>query len=406
MTRRPPDTRVPPQLPVILLLFCATLIVVARPDVSMSVQSGPGGSRPAAKHHRVLRGTGIFRLGNSYQTASSYERFQYVVVSRHVARDASRLPGTALVYTSGTAVQEAWSTGVPFSTAAARDNGWLLKGADGEFIRGPDGSFVADLGNEDYQRAFAKKVSTLVRTSRSDGVFIDNVVADVRTETGGVVPPGYPTQRGWEAATLDFVGYVGRALKKRGYYVLVNAVKFVPQDARSDNGRLTRQFWSRLAPSVSGVLMEFWLQNPMDLKTRELGTHWFQQWSGWQALVATAQRHGADFFGLMYGDHKNRRPMRFGRGSFMLDWNGKGGAFVFHMTDGSDHFDTAWVRQLGSPVAPKVRRARGVWQRRYERGVVVVNARSEAVTLRVDGAATTVGAADAAFISRTGRRFR
>jgi hypothetical protein len=108
--------------------------------------------------------------------------------------------------------------------------------------------------------------------------------------------------------------------------------------------------------------------------------NWFQQWPGWQALVSTAQRRGADSFGLMYGDGKNRRAMRFGRGSFMLDWNGKGGAFVFHVADGSDPFNTAWVRQLGSPVAPKVRRAQGVWQRRYEQGVVVVNARSEAVT--------------------------
>jgi hypothetical protein len=205
---------------------------------------------------------------------------------------------------------------------------------------------------------------------------------------------------------VDFVDYVGKDLKRRGYYVLVNAVKFVPHDARSDTGRFTREFWSRLAPSVSGLLMEFWLQNPVDLKTRGLGSEWFQQWPGWQALVSAAQRRGTDFFGLMYGDRTNRRAMRFGRGSFMLDWNGKGGAFLFHVTDGSDPFDTAWVRQLGSPVARKVRRAQGVWQRQYERGVVVVNARSGAVTLRVAGDSRTVGAGDAAFISRARRHFR
>jgi hypothetical protein len=205
---------------------------------------------------------------------------------------------------------------------------------------------------------------------------------------------------------VDFVDYVGRDLKRRGYYVLVNAVKFVPQDARSDTGRFTREFWSRLAPSVSGLLMEFWLQNTVDLKTRGLGPEWFQQWPGWQALVSAAQRRGADFFGLMYGDGTNWRAMRFGRGSFMLDWNGKGGAFVFHVADGSDPFNTAWVRQLGSPVAPKVRRAQGVWQRRYERGVVVVNARSEAVTLRVGGVLRTVRAGDAVFISHARRHFR
>jgi hypothetical protein len=403
MTRRPPDSWVPLRLPVILLLFSATLFATAHPDASMSARSGPAGNRQPAKHHRVLRGTGIFRLGNSYQTASGYDRFEYVVVSRHFARDAARLPGTSLAYTSGTSIQKAWSTGVPFSTA--RDNGWLLRGADGEYVPGGNGSLVADVGNEDYQRAFAKNVSTLLRTSRSDGVFIDDVVADVRSGTP-VFPPAYSTQKAWEAAMVDFVDYVGRDLKRRGYYVLVNAVKFVPQHARSDTGRLTREFWSRLAPSVSGLLMEFWLQNTVDLKTRGLGPEWFQQWPGWQALVSAAQRRGADFFGLMYGDGTNWRAMRFGRGSFMLDWNGKGGAFVFHVADGSDPFDTAWVRQLGSPVAPKVRRAQGVWQRRYERGVVVVNARSEAVTLRVGGVLRTVRAGDAVFISHARRHFR
>jgi Hypothetical glycosyl hydrolase family 15 len=403
MTRRPPDTRVPLRLPVILLLFCATLFVIAHPDASMSARSGPSGNRQPGKHHRVLRGTGIFRLGNLYQTASGYDRYEYVVVSRHVAREAARLRGTSLVYTSGKAVQKAWSTGVPFSTA--RDSGWLLKRADGEYVSGGYGSFVADVGNEDYQRAFAKNVLTLLRKSRSDGVFIDDVVADVRS-ADGVFPPAYPTQNAWEAAMVDFVDYVGKDLKRRGYYVLVNAVKFVPHDARSDTGRFTREFWSRLAPSVSGLLMEFWLQNPVDLKTRGLGSEWFQQWPGWQALVSAAQRRGTDFFGLMYGDRTNRRAMRFGRGSFMLDWNGKGGAFLFHVTDGSDPFDTGWVRQLGSPVARKVRRAQGVWQRQYERGVVVVNARSGAVTLRVAGDSRTVGAGDAAFISRALRHFR
>jgi hypothetical protein len=57
-------------------------------------------------------------------------------------------------------------------------------------------------------------------------------------------------------------------------------------------------------------------------------------------------------------------------------------------------------------MAPKVRRAYGVWQRQYERGVVVVNARSEAVTLRVEGVSRTVAAGDAGFIFHARRHFR
>jgi hypothetical protein len=68
----------------------------------------------------------------------------------------------------------------------------------------------------------------------------------------------------------------------------------------------------------------------------------------WQRVVSVAQRAGVDFLGLTYGTHDDLQAMRFGKGSFMLDWNGKGGAF-------------------------KVEVQTGVWQRRYERGLVVVN---------------------------------
>ena len=397
-------------------LLCGCLLVLpnlaassaARSSCSKSEAPKPahtaGDKRTAAKTGAILRGVGVFRLGSSYQTAPELSRAQYVVVSRNAARAAARLPGTSLVYMSGTAIQQEWSTGVPF--AVARDQGWLLKDPDGRYVSGLNGSIVADVGDRNYQQTFVESVASFLRQNGDDGVFIDDVVADLRIETSGALPAKYPTPEAWETAMVDFVDNVGGSLRERGYYVLVNAVKFVPYDARSDDGTLTHEFWQDIAPDVSGLLMEFWLQNPVDREPRSLGPEWFQQWPGWQALVSTAQSGGADFFGLMYGGNRDRRVMRFGRGSFMLDWDGHGGAFVFHGSDTRKTFDTAWVKQLGSPRAKKIQRADGVWTRQYARGVVVVNARNEPITLCIEGISRRIGAVDAAFVTEQSQRNR
>ena len=107
---------------------------------------------------------------------------------------------------------------------------------------------------------------------------------------------------------------------------------------------------------VGGFLDEYWQQNPNDLtQLRSVGTAWYQQWRGWQRLVSVAQRAGVDFFGLTYGTQDDLQAMRYGKGSFMLDWNGKGGAFIFETEDG-DPYNPAWVADLsmfyqyGSPI--------------------------------------------------------
>src|SRR6266487_2888015 len=110
-------------------------------------------------------------------------------------------------------------------------------------------------------------------------------------------------------------------------------------------------------------------------------------WHGWQRLVSVAQRAGVDFFGLTYGTRDGLQAMRFGKGSFMLDWNGKGGAFIFETEDG-DPYNPAWVADLGRPLRPKVEVQPGVWRRRYERGLVLVNTNTALVTVPIAGTPT------------------
>jgi hypothetical protein len=300
---------------------------------------------------------------------------------------------------SGTTIHKSWSSGVSYNEALA--NGWLLKASDNAYVMNTAyRGYVADIGSREYQRRFTDNVSAFMGSTGVDGVFIDDVVGHPLGLTGGAWPTKYPTSEAWEEAIVSFVQNVGDALKARGWYVAVNAVKFVPGDVRSNTSENTAGFWRRLAPHVNGLTTEYWLQNPNDVKQlRAEGAQWYENWSSWQSLMAVAQGAGRDFFALCYGSARDIRAMRYLRASFLLDWSGRGGALVYSTVDDPDPFHPAWVRQLGLPRGPKLQRAPGVWQRQYERGIVVVNTRSSSVLTRIAGSRRTIDATDALMVA-------
>jgi hypothetical protein len=358
----------------------------------------PQAKKPAPAAGKVLGGTGIIRYGALYDQGSGYNRFAYVVVTRFDARRAASLPGTTLVYKSGTSVQDEWSQGVTYREAL--ENDWLLKDASGAYVKNIQfDAYVGDIGNPAYQQRFLENTLEFLQNTKVDGIFLDDVLGDPAVMTGRVYPEKYPSGEAWESAMTSFVLRVGRALKARGYYVLANAAKWIADDSRSDTGEHVAEFWNRLAPGVSGLMSEFWHQDPNDhARVRVLGASWNEHWGGWQNLVRLAQSRGVDFFGLTYGSARDVRTMRYARASFLLDWDGRGGAFLFSKTDDADPYHVAWVRQLGKPLSSKVERAPGIWQRRYERGMVVVNATSQAASIAVFKRQFGVAGGDALFV--------
>jgi hypothetical protein len=353
---------------------------------------------PAKRPATVLLGTGIARFGEFPSTPVGHERFSYVLVSRQTAHIASRAPGDSLVYMSGTSIQELWSTGVPYSLALA--NGWLLRDTAGDFVRNAQyGAFIADVGNRSYQQRFVDNVTTFVRSTGVDGIFLDDVVANPYLMMGGTYPQKYPSAEAWEDVMVSFVLNVGAALKARGIYVLANASKFVPGDARSDTGESTAAFWKRLSPGVSGLMSEYWLQAASDpSQLRGSGSRWHENWPGWEALVSVAQQTGADFFGLSYGLSTDVRAMRYLRASFLLDWDGRGGALIYQTTDRPDPYNPAWVKQPGASRGPKIERRPGVWSRRFAKAVVIVNTTAEPTQVRVGKTQLVLPARDARFV--------
>jgi hypothetical protein len=225
---------------------------------------------------------------------------------------------------------------------------------------------------------------------RLKGVFIDEVVADFK-QLADSQPAKYPTQASWADAELAFVKAVGPALRARGYYVLVNASGDVSGDPSSAGGSNTATWWRELGPYVSGLACEYWLETADGSATlRSYGTSsWTQYWSNWQRLVRLAQSMGKDFVGLMRGPPDDVQAMAYGKASFLLDWNGGGGAFSYLPANGADPWNVAWTTDIGKPAAAKRQVGNG-WLRRYTDGVALVNPDpSDSQTFQLDGRYTT-----------------
>ncbi len=354
---------------VVAAVAVAAYLVVGRTSSGLRAVSQPFAPRPS----RPVPGIGAVRYGlDSWRAASTYGAYSYLIVSLDLAARAAREPGRSLVYFAGTDVNTNWNTGVPY--AQARRHGWLLKGRDGDLLvnQGYPANYVGDVGDPAYQRAWLANVTRLLRAYGDDGVFIDDVIPDLEP-LAGTEAAKYPNARAWAAAELSFVRAVGNGLRARGFYVLVNASAFTRGSPESDDGTTTLRWWRRLAPYVSGLTNEFYEQTSDGRNTlRASGSAWNQAWDGWARLQETAQALGKDFVGLAYGPRGDARRMSYGRASFLLEWDGRGGAYIYQPTSGVDPWDGAWTTDIGLPKAPKRRLGNG-WLRRYSRGVALVN---------------------------------
>jgi hypothetical protein len=322
----------------------------------------------------ATRGIAVARLGSSFSRGTNYNRYGYVIVGVQDAAAAATLRAKSIVYMSGTSVSPKFFTGVTFGQA--RSQNWLLKDKAGNYLTNEQyGAYIGDIGSPAYQKQWAESVAAFLSQHGNDGVFIDDVIADVTQLTDDTYPPAYPSQEAWENAELSFIKYVGQALKAKGFYVLVSATGHIRGDERSDNGELTALFWKKLAPFVDGLFSEYWLQLPSETSTlRVAGSDsWREWWDGWVDLVNVAQTAGADFFAVMYGSSASTNIMRYGRASFLLDWNGKGGAFMYAPDEGAtDPWNPEWTMEIGRPAGRKFRVGVG-WRRNYTGGVTLVN---------------------------------
>ncbi len=357
-------------------------------------------------------GIGAERLGNSYRYGANYGRYSYVNVGVADAAAAGALNTTSIVYSSGTSIPTGWVNGVSFAQAQA--NNWLLKTASGANVMNTGyGSYIGDFGNPAYQQAFLNWAIPFLTANHDKGIELDDTLCDARGLTGGVYPAKYPNQAAWENAQVSFVAAVGDALKARGFYVMANAVCVLNTPA-NNSGALDAAFWLRLAPHVNGLMCEYWMQLSSNInQLRVTGIDdWTHFWDGWESLIGVAQNAGIDFFTEMYGTTSSINTMRYGKASFLLDWNGRGGAFIYQPAGNTDPWNLEWTMDIGQPVGARYAVGSG-WRRDYTGGTVILNSSgTSSQTFQLGGPYTqangttvssvTLGPAQALILQRSG----
>lgn len=345
-----------------------------------------------------LTGIGVVRFDFKLPTTPLTRRYSYVIVGPSEAERVSRFSGLALIYKSAMDLDVhcissgTCATGVTYREAVR--NGWVLKSSSGmEIANGRDR--LADVGNRAFQKRWLRNVGRFLKMHRSKGVFIDGAAANVDVWSHGVFPARYPTNRDWENAMAQFISYVGPRLKKQGFYVLVSTLKYIHGDPSTEDGTLDIHWWRRIGKYVSGLCREWWQQNPNspgEVYTQN-PSKWTGHWSGWLRLISTAQAMGRDFFGIQWSESTDLRLLRYGRASFLLAWNGRGGAYMFAASDGADPRSIDWSVDVGHP-RDRARKVGVGWKRRFSRGIVLLNPsekRSQRFVL--DGTYQTLGAA-------------
>jgi Hypothetical glycosyl hydrolase family 15 len=341
----------------------------------------------------VIDDEGTVRMGTAPTSMTNGNKFATLALGGHY-NIFRALPGRTVKYTSGTFCFDGDDVGE--SKATCRANGWLVHNSSGQEITYYSGSqTIVNLGNVSFQNDLKQRMlNFLAAHPWIDGVYFDDGAVSV-TQVGGSYPIYdqnnnllWSNDTDYRKAQISFLSNVGAALKARGYAVGYSGRGFLAGDNRSDNGELAKWWIDRYAPYVTATMIEYWHQGRgvQGIHTVDLSGDdtWYNHWDGWQSVEAYAQSKGLEFWPIDYiAKSGEDSQCRYLRGSYLLDWNGKGSILLVGW-DGSDFWNSCTATDLGFPTGAKRKVASGVWRRDYTRGYVIVNPTKSTVAIGSD----------------------
>ncbi len=364
----------------------------------------------ATSSGEAIAGIGAWRIGNPDfgipESTQLLGRYSVVVINAYesslVPMIKAESPGTkVLMYTSTADIQQdcdtaakelTCATGITMYDVNSNDSSWVLRDANGNRIVNANYPFyyVGDIGSASYRSKWISHVTTQAKTLGFDGVSIDEVLGAFEGETGGVVPAKYPTDSAWANAMAGFVHAVGPALQAQGLYVGAEVYSSTTGLANND-GSFDGAWWQRVAPDLNAMFCEYFEQNPSNWSQMFSNTHldWSDNWDGWLNLIEIAQNAGADFYGLNYasGTSSDPRNMTYGKASFLLKWNGRGGVYLWDTRNGlaTNVWDPNWTMDIGQPAGAMYPVGSGAFRRDYSAGTVIVNPMQTTQTFSLGG---------------------
>jgi hypothetical protein len=270
-----------------------------------------------------------------------------------------------------------YPTGVSYPQAVAHH--WLLDNTSGQpfTFEGENWLYAADIGSRGYQRAWAHDVVHELSQAPWDGVFIDDLNPTIRYHDCVSCVAKYPTDARYGAAMGRFARYVGRRVRAAGKLAVANIGSWDGYQHRVDR-------WLH------------WLSGAMDEEFVKVGdaphmgymneTTWREQLHE----VRLTQSEHKMFIGITHSSAHDRRAALYGYATELLA--GAGDA-IFSMN--ANYSTTTWFRpygyRIGSPTGRYRIDPRGVYQRSFTDGQVLVNPTTHPVSVALRGAYSGCG---------------
>jgi hypothetical protein len=264
-----------------------------------------------------------------------------------------------------------YPTGVSYAQAAAHH--WLLEDTSGQpfTFEGEDWLYAADIGSRGYQRAWAHNVVHELSRAPWDGVFIDDLNPTIRYHDCVSCVAKYPTDALYGTAMGRFARFVGRHVRAAGKLAVANIGSWDGYQHRVDH-------WLH------------WLSGAMDEEFVKVGnaprvgymneTTWREQLHE----VRLTQSEHKIFIGITHSSAHDRRAALYGYATELLA--GAGNA-IFAMN--ANYSTTTWFRPYGYRIGRPSGRyridARGVYQRSFTGGQVLVNPTTHPASVSLGG---------------------
>ncbi len=281
-------------------------------------------------------------------------------------------------------------TGVGYCSA---DPKWFLLDPDGQRFEydGYEGHWQMDVGNPDYQNAWADNV--IASSKAFDGVFMDNALFACDTYHEGVCPSNYPTDESMRDAYRSMLANTRQKFVDAGLKTVANM----------SNARLHEGAWDSYVEYLDGGFDEWWLT----FGDNDLLSDYPEGWSRQVAEIAANEAKGKITW--VQPHHSGaEQPFRYAFASYLL---AAGSHAAISEIEETDRYDNAseWRAEyswdLGAPLDEHHEVATNVHEREFECGTVIVNANrtgSPAVTVRLSATHTNEKGASVRSVSLKG----
>ncbi|HEX3239259.1 MAG TPA: putative glycoside hydrolase [Solirubrobacterales bacterium] len=261
-------------------------------------------------------------------------------------------------------------SGVLYSEAP---DSWFLKNGSGQRFtsEGFGWLWAMDIGNADYQRAWADNVIAEMNSEGWDGVFLDDSNATMKYHYPVAEVAKYPSDATYSAAMGSALAYIGPKIRAAGKLAVPNFAAWVEAPTVYNS-------WLQYVDGALDEMFCKWGRGDGEGYRRE--PEWNLQLK--EAKFAAAQ--GKDFIAYTQGAPGETQAARFGYATVLLASNGNA-SYAFTPEYATENWMPEYEYALGAPLAAESRDSNGVHRRAFANGLVLVNPTSSIQSADFEG---------------------